>query len=142
MDRTFKTIIADSQFLGKGNFGEVYGPFAWQGKQCAIKRRVFDKRELNGQMQKEIYACSKWKSLNHRNLIMVFDAACDAHFNPPAMYIIMEFAKGGSLEEALKKLTSPLPINVVKDWAKQIACGMAFLHSNSIVHRDLKTANS
>ena len=143
MERKFKKIIANSRLLGKGSFGNVFGPFAWKGRACAIKRRVFDKYDLDGHIMKtQIDACNTWKSLNHKNLIMIFEAACDANFNPPAMYTIMEFARGGSLEDALRKITSQLPIDVVKDWAKQVASGMAYLHGNLIVHRDLKPGNS
>ena len=98
-ETVFKKIIDIWKFLGKGSFGEVYGTFAWKERECAIKKRVFDKRELEKQMPKEIDACSKWKSLKYKNLIKVFDAACDANFNPPAMYIVMEFARGGSSKE-------------------------------------------
>ena len=56
----------------------------------------------------------------------------------------MEFAAGGSLRDALRSLGSrqKLPIYVVREWAKQIADGMLYMHDKNIVHRDLKSSNS
>ena len=50
----------------------------------------------------------------------------------------MEYCPFGQLYETLrtgKEITPSLLVN----WARQIADGMAYLHSHKIIHRDLKS---
>lgn len=53
--------------------------------------------------------------------------------------IIMEFIPGGSLTDLLNK--APIHEKFKCKLALDVATGMAFLHSNSIYHRDLKPDN-
>ena len=56
-------------------------------------------------------------------------------------YIIAELAPNGSLHDYLHvKKEKPSPDQSI-GWAQQIANGMQHLHSNNIVHRDLKSGN-
>lgn len=57
-------------------------------------------------------------------------------------YIVTEFVEGGALRDVLRKkrefkLEWPLRVRIATD----IARAMAYLHSRSIIHRDLKSAN-
>lgn len=134
----FENIISNDNFIGKGSFGHVYGPCFLLNKNCAVKKRLFDKRTLSEETHKEIIACNKWKSLHHPNLIEVYDV----NFEINALHVVMEYAKGGSLTYALGLFQSDLPYDIFRDWAMQISRGMNYLHDNSIVHRDLKSPNS
>lgn len=134
----FGNFIINEKFIGKGSFGEVYGPYNFRNKNCAIKRRLFNNRALTEETQKEIKACKKWMSLHHPNLVEVYDV----NFKINALHVVMEYAKGGALIDALKSLTSDLTYDVFQDWAMQISRGMNYLHENSVVHRDLKSPNS
>src|SRR6218665_3828819 len=132
--KNFKEFVSDDIFIGKGTFGEVYGPYEWNGKTCAIKKRWITKEDKEGQMS----ACRKMMSLHHNNLIAVYEVSLEL----PAIYALMEYASGGSLREVLSACKTDLPLDTMKDWGIQIAGGMAYLHENSIVHRDLKSPNS
>lgn len=53
----------------------------------------------------------------------------------------MEYVEGGSLASILKKLGGPLPEALVSKFVKQVLSGLIYLHSQGVVHRDIKGAN-
>ena len=80
------------------------------------------------------------KKLNHENVIR-FRGIC---ISPPSFYMIMEYCAYGSLYDLLKRRReseSCTKSSQVFDWSKQISNGVEYLHSNKIVHRDLKSPN-
>ncbi|XP_037504731.2 mitogen-activated protein kinase kinase kinase 13 [Rhipicephalus sanguineus] len=58
----------------------------------------------------------------------------------PCFCIVMEYCPYGQLYDALKNGRIIPPATVV-EWSKHIASGMNYLHSRSIIHRDLKSPN-
>ena len=130
-------------FLDTGAHGSVYGPIPWRDMQLAIKQIKFGDGKVTDELKSKIEAKKEiWTSLEHRRLIQIHSV--DLRRLPSEMFIVMEMAVGGSLNTTLTKLGSKnkLPIDVVTDWANQIAEGMLYLHENNIVHRDLKSSNS
>uniref|UniRef100_A0A1D1YSR6 non-specific serine/threonine protein kinase n=2 Tax=Anthurium amnicola TaxID=1678845 RepID=A0A1D1YSR6_9ARAE len=76
--------------------------------------------------------------LRHPNIIS-FVGACK---RPPVFCIITEYLAGGSLRKYLhKQEPHSLPLKLVLELALDIACGMSYLHSRGILHRDLKSEN-
>ncbi|KMT10578.1 hypothetical protein BVRB_5g117000 [Beta vulgaris subsp. vulgaris] len=76
--------------------------------------------------------------LTHPNIITFF-AACK---KPPVFCIITEYMAGGSLRKYLhQQEPHSLPLDLVMKLALDIARGMQFLHSQGILHRDLKSEN-
>lgn len=57
---------------------------------------------------------------------------------PPCFCIIMEYCPYGQLYDILRTVDK-LPPRLLFDWSRQIANGMAYLHSHKIIHRDLKS---
>ncbi|KAG0503349.1 hypothetical protein HPP92_003421 [Vanilla planifolia] len=77
-------------------------------------------------------------SLRHPNII-TFVAACK---KPPVFCIITEYMAGGSLRKFLhKQEPHSVPLKLVLKLAIEIARGMDYLHSQGILHRDLKSEN-
>ena len=74
------------------------------------------------------------RKLNHPNIVK-FMGVCS---QSPYYCIIMEFCQFGHLYQFLRT-DNELNGQQMCDWAKQIAHGMAYLHSNKIIHRDLKS---
>lgn len=61
--------------------------------------------------------------------------------NVHSLNILMEYADGGTLAEAIKArslLRRPFDEDTVLDWFVQIASALAYMHGSNIIHRDLK----
>ncbi|XP_022099203.1 interleukin-1 receptor-associated kinase 4-like [Acanthaster planci] len=126
--------------IGEGGFGTVYlGRFS-DGHECAIKKlkqSVFQCSdvELLKQYQNELQML---KRLKHPNLVELYGYS----FDGPAPCLIFQFLRNGSLLGALGKDSSlHLPWESRVHIAQGTAEGLAYLHSEGVVHRDVKSAN-
>ena len=81
------------------------------------------------------------KELNHPNIIKLYEVK----IKPDYIYLIMEYCNGGSLKKALNnykaKYGKPFSEEIVKYLMQQILLAVDYLHSQGIVHRDLKLDN-
>ena len=76
------------------------------------------------------------KKLNHENIVAYIGAQKDKDH----LHIVMEFVENGSLSALLKKF-GRLPESVVAKYMQQTLAGLAYLHEQGVVHRDIKGAN-
>ena len=75
-------------------------------------------------------------ALEHPSLVKVY-----GHTKIP-LQLIMEFCQQGSLDVFLKNVTrADLPWDIRHRMATQLAEGLAYLHDNQVVHRDIKSLN-
>src|SRR6218665_2020273 len=128
-DAAFLNKYATPQYyLSRGASGNVYGPIQWNDMQLAIKQTTFAAGKVTEELKKAIEVKKNiLASIEHEHLLRFL--SFDLSQLPKAMFIVMEFAAGGSLNEALRSLArygEKLPINFVADWAKQIAEGMLY----------------
>ncbi len=56
------------------------------------------------------------------------------------MFIIMEYIAGGDLFEHIQSF-GPVGETRARAWFREIVCAVEFMHSNLVVHRDLKLEN-
>ncbi|CAN9501972.1 unnamed protein product [Ophioblennius macclurei] len=126
------------EIIGVGGFGKVYRA-VWRGGEVAVKAARRDPDEDPEQTLESVRQEAKlFAMLSHPN-IMALLGVC---LQEPNLCLVMEFARGGSLNRALAGKRIP-PCTLV-DWAVQVARGMLYLHSQAIVpiiHRDLKSSN-
>lgn len=78
------------------------------------------------------------KNLHHERIVQYYGSLRD--HNEKTLTIFMEYMPGGSVKDQLKAYGS-LTENVTRKYTRQILEGMSYLHSNMIVHRDIKGAN-
>ncbi|XP_062221116.1 uncharacterized protein LOC133920514 [Phragmites australis] len=91
--------------------------------------------QLENQFNTEVATLSR---LNHPNVIKLV-GACSS---PPVFCVITEFLSGGSLRAFLHKLDhKSLPLDKIISISLDIAHGMAYIHSQGVVHRDVKPEN-
>jgi eukaryotic-like serine/threonine-protein kinase len=74
-------------------------------------------------------------SLNHPNLVSVFDTATDDE----GVLIVMEYVEGEPLSRALRR--GPLPAERVARMAGELGQALDHAHRHGVVHRDVKPGN-
>ncbi|CAG7733566.1 unnamed protein product [Allacma fusca] len=57
------------------------------------------------------------------------------------LHLITEYVRGGSLRELIQNIHRPLSWKQRTLFAHDIACGVAYLHSMGVIHRDLSSHN-
>src|SRR3954449_4877301 len=74
-------------------------------------------------------------SLNHPNLVSVFDTTTDDE----GVLIVMEYVEGETLRDAIER--GPLPPQRAVEVLRGVAGALDHAHGEGIVHRDVKPAN-
>ena len=123
------SIVNDLVLIGTGIEGSVYlGKLGAQNIAC---KRVKTEDETN---------IKHLRKLNHINVIKFRGVSISS----PLFYIVMEYCAYGSVFDVLKrrreKQSCTKPTQVL-DWSQQISNGLNYLHTNKIVHRDVKSPN-
>lgn len=116
--------------IGKGGMGAVYRA-TWKGQEVAAKKTF--QAGFTEVLRNEHAILSR---LNHENIIEVYGFTIHAEGE---FCLIMNFYSRGSLSENLYSKKNPLAQRIF--WAKGVADGLAFLHENKVLHKDLKTDN-
>ncbi len=76
------------------------------------------------------------KQLEHPNIVKYLGSKkTKEHLN-----IILEYVENGSLASTIKKFGS-FPESLVVIYIAQVLRGLAFLHEQGVIHRDIKGAN-
>nr|KAF6496285.1 mitogen-activated protein kinase kinase kinase 19 [Rousettus aegyptiacus] len=76
------------------------------------------------------------KALKHVNIVAYLGTCLEEN----TVSIFMEFVPGGSISSIINRF-GPLPEIVFCKYTKQILQGVAYLHENCVVHRDIKGNN-
>uniref|UniRef100_A0A2K5ER37 Mitogen-activated protein kinase kinase kinase 19 n=1 Tax=Aotus nancymaae TaxID=37293 RepID=A0A2K5ER37_AOTNA len=127
------------EILGKGAYGTVYCGLTSQGQLIAVKQVALDtsdklatEREYR-KLQEEL---DLLKALKHVNIVAYLGTCLQEN----TVSIFMEFVPGGSISSIINRF-GPLPEMVFCKYTKQILQGVAYLHENCVVHRDIKGNN-
>uniref|UniRef100_A0A182UC98 mitogen-activated protein kinase kinase kinase n=1 Tax=Anopheles melas TaxID=34690 RepID=A0A182UC98_9DIPT len=124
------------EVIGVGGFSKVHRAFL-NGEEVAVKASRQDD-EFEVARQNVLQEAKLFWSLKHPNIVSLKGVCLD----PKTLCLVMEYARGGSLNKILAG--RKIPPNVLVDWAIQIARGMKYLHCEapiSVIHRDLKSSN-
>src|SRR5688572_8405688 len=113
----FDSVATTSNYIDRGAFGEVYGPFTWNGRKSALKRIWISAGRPGDDFKTKVEAKrSIWISAKHKHLIEIHNVI----LWPNAIYIVMEYASGGSLRRLLDN-NSAVTVNRqidVSNWAR------------------------
>jgi serine/threonine-protein kinase len=123
--------------LGAGGMGEVYlaQDTTELERTVAIKVLPPELATNKGRMQRFIQEAKTASSLNHPNILTIFEIGeADG-----MRFIATEFIDGETLRQRMK--SAPLKLVEVLDVAVQIAGALSAAHAANIVHRDIKPEN-
>ncbi|NXP54380.1 M3K19 kinase, partial [Heliornis fulica] len=127
------------EVLGKGAYGTVYCGLTSQGQLIAVKQVVLDTPDqltTEKEYQKFHEEVDLLKTLKHINIVTYLGTCLEDNI----LSIFMEFVPGGSISSIINRF-GPLPEIVLCKYTKQILQGVAYLHDNRVVHRDIKGNN-
>ena len=125
------------KLIGKGGMADVYLAF-----DTILKREVAVK-VLKSDMADDVVALERFKreagavtQLSHPNIVDVYDVGDDGDKH----YIVMEYVKGYTLKQLIKK-RGPIPYKEAVWLMKQLAGALMEAHRNNVIHRDIKSQN-
>ena len=120
--------------IGQGASGRVYVARDLKSKKkCALKAITPNSREQREIIINEITICSSSK---HKNIVEFIEAF---EFNGN-IYIVTELLSL-SLAQLVVNRPGQIPENLISYICQEILKGLAFLHSNHRIHRDIKSDN-
>ncbi|XP_029386714.1 probable serine/threonine-protein kinase mkcC [Echeneis naucrates] len=127
------------EVLGRGAYGTVYCGLTSHGQLIAVKQVSLDSSDPDAanreysRLQGEVELL---KTLSHSNIVGFLGTSLYQH----VVSIFMEYIPGGSIASILHRF-GPLPERVLVLYTHQILKGVAYLHLNRVIHRDLKGNN-
>jgi serine/threonine protein kinase len=105
-------------------------------RTVALKVMHGDATRSPGAVRRFLMEARAAAKLAHPNIVTAFDAdeAAGAYF------LVMEYVDGVVLSELLGR-SGPLPMRDAVNYTLQAARGLAYAHSEGVVHRDIKPGN-
>ncbi|KAF9970470.1 hypothetical protein BGZ73_006811 [Actinomortierella ambigua] len=131
--RITEQALTIGQLIGSGGFGTVYHA-KWGNRKVAIKKFSVSREEAyhTAEIQQEIALLERLKD---RYVIQFYGTT----YHEGQLVLIMDYAEGGSLHGAIVRgqLDWPAKLGVTQG----IIRGLDYIHSQKILHRDLKSGN-
>lgn len=127
--------------IGGGGMALVYKA------KCRLLNRYVAIKILRDEFARDMEFVEKFRmesqaaaSLSHPNIVNIYDVGTDEIGGRLVHYIVMEYIKGATLKESLKK-KGKFSIGETIEYSKEIALALREAHKNNIIHRDIKSQN-
>ncbi|KAM8866051.1 LIM domain kinase 2 isoform X1 [Synchiropus splendidus] len=126
--------LIHGEVLGKGFFGQaIKVTHKATGEVMVMKELIRCDEETQKTFLKEVKVM---RCLDHPHVLKFIGVL----YKDKKLNLITEYIEGGTLKDFIRD-TDPFPWEQRVSFAKSIASGMAYLHSMSIIHRDLNSPN-
>jgi non-specific serine/threonine protein kinase/NIMA (never in mitosis gene a)-related kinase len=128
------------RLLGEGSFGKVYLMRDKKLRKFVCVKIIKIKNIPKKEREATKNEVDLLKKLNHPNIVRYIDSFLSK--NKESLCISMEYCDGGDLASQIKDAKKNLfNENKILHWFVQIALGLHHMHTNRVLHRDLKTQN-
>jgi len=125
--------------ISEGTYGVVYRARDREtGQICALKKVKLEK-ERDGFPLTSVREINVLLSLRHPSIVNVSEVVVGSSLD--AVFMVMEYADHDLKALMEKRMHQPFTISEVKCLMHQLLSGIAYLHDNWVIHRDLKTSN-
>ncbi|KAL1502710.1 hypothetical protein ABEB36_007817 [Hypothenemus hampei] len=127
--------LVKGELLGQGFFGQVFKVTTKDTSEVMVLKELY---RVDEDAQKNfLKEVAVLRSLHHNNVLRFIGVL----YKEQKLHLVTEYISGGTLTELLHDSSQPLPWEQRVSFAKDIAAGMAYLHSMNIIHRDLNSHN-
>lgn len=123
--------------VGRGSFG-IASLYKRLNDDIYVVLKQINLAELtNLEREMAMNEVDVFSRLKHPNVISYFSS----FVRGKVLYIEMEYADEGNLAQVINESTEHLPERYVLNVFEQMTSAISYMHSENILHRDLKTAN-
>ncbi len=123
------------RLLGRGGFAEVYlGEHMELGTQAAVK--VLHAQLSSKDVERFNAEARTIARLAHPHIVRLLEFATEQG----TPFLVMDYAPGGTLRERHPRGT-PLPLETVLSYVRQVADALDYAHQEKLIHRDVKPEN-
>lgn len=121
--------------LGDGSFSRVYKAKCIRtGRLAAAKICELKNEEELQDLNVEIDILSVCR---HQNIVELIEA----YYYDSKLWMLIEFCEGGAVDSIMNELEKPLTEPQIRYICHELCQGLSFLHSNKVIHRDMKAGN-
>jgi hypothetical protein len=126
----------DVELIGEGGFGRVYRARDTNFNRWVAAKVAIQSRDATPDIDAFVLEARRAASLEHPNIIGVYDL----DFHEDHLFLTMQFASGGTLDDVLQMSGAIDPVSVGR-MISQAAAGLGYAHDEGLVHRDVKPSN-
>ncbi|XP_060604841.1 cyclin-dependent kinase 9-like [Ruditapes philippinarum] len=130
--------------IGQGTFGEVFKARDRANRQVVAMKKVLMENEKEGFPITALREIRILKLLKHENVVNLIEIcrtkASQYNRFKSTFYLIFEFCEH-DLAGLLSNMNVKFNLGEIKYVIKQLLEGLYYLHTNKILHRDIKAAN-
>ncbi|VDO03466.1 unnamed protein product [Rodentolepis nana] len=121
--------------IGVGTYGEVYKALRLNTKDYAAVKII--KVDAKDDIKAVLQEIQTLRDCRHRNIVQFFDS----YFRHNKLWICMEFCGGYSMQDIYTNTRKPVDEDCIAFLSRETLRGIAYMHSQGKIHRDIKGAN-